>query len=129
VINTVWSSQLKKWIWVDPTFYAYVMDENGNLLSINEVREHLIDGRPLVLNEDANWNHKSKQTKEHYLENYMAKNLYYIECVTENRFNPESRYRDTGSKYVKLVPSDVEEVSNERRVITHDADYFWQAPE
>ena len=91
VINVVWSSQLKKWIWVDPTFYAYVTDENGTLLGIAEVRERLIDGRTLVLNEDANWNHESQQTKEHYLENYMAKNLYYIECVTENRFNPESR--------------------------------------
>ena len=129
VINVVWSSQLKKWIWVDPTFYAYVMDENGNLLGIAEVRERLIDGRQLVLNEDANWNHKSKQTKEYYLENYMAKNLYYIECVTENRFNPESRYRDTGSKYVELVPSDVKKVSNERSIQTHDADYFWQSPE
>lgn len=129
VINAVWSSQLKKWIWVDPTFYAFVTDENGTLLGIAEVRERLIDGRPLVLNEDANWNHESQQTKEHYLENYMAKNLYYIECVTENRFNPESRYRDTGSSYVILVPSDDKEESSERMVFTHDADYFWQAPE
>ena len=128
VINVVWSSQLKKWIWVDPTFYAYVTDENGTLLGIAEVRERLIDGRTLVLNEDANWNHESQQTKEHYLENYMAKNLYYIECVTENRFNPESPYRDTGSSYVKLVPSDEKEESSERMVFTHDADYFWQAP-
>ena len=129
VINAVWSSQLKKWIWVDPTFYAYVMDENGTLLGINEVRERLIDSRPLVLNEDANWNHKSKQTKEYYLENYMAKNLYYIECITESRFNPESRYRNTGSKYVELVPSDVEKVSNGWIIQTSDADYFWQSPE
>ena len=129
VINAVWSSQLKKWIWVDPTFYAYVMDENGTLLGIDEVRERLIDSRPLVLNEDANWNHKSKQTKEYYLENYMAKNLYYIECITESRFNPESRYRNTGSKYVELVPSDVEKVSNGWIIQTFDADYFWQSPE
>ena len=129
VINAVWSSQLKKWIWVDPTFYAYVTDENGTLLGIAEVRERLIDGRTLVLNEDANWNHESPQTKEHYLENYMAKNLYYLECVTENRFNPESRYRDAGSSYVQLVPSDDKKESSERMVFTHDADYFWQAPE
>ena len=129
VINAVWSSQLKKWIWVDPTFYAYVMDENGTLLGIDEVRERLIDSRPLVLNDDANWNHKSKQTKEYYLENYMAKNLYYIECVTESRFNPESRYRNTGSKYVELVPSDVEKVSNGWIIQTYDTDYFWQSPE
>ena len=85
VINTVWSSELQKWIWVDPTFNAYVTDEDGVMLGIAEVRERLIDGRPLVLNKDANWNNESKQTKEHYLENYMAKNLYYFECVVDNK--------------------------------------------
>ena len=128
VINAVWSSQLKKWIWVDPTFYAYVMDENGTLLGINEVRERLIDSRPLVLNEDANWNNESKQTKEHYLENYMAKNLYYFECVEESCFNPESRYRYAGSKYVRLLPLGFEKQDEEWVKNTHDEGYFWQAP-
>ena len=49
---------------MDPTFNAYVKDEHGNLLSIAEVRERLITDQPLYLNEDANWNNKSKQTKE-----------------------------------------------------------------
>lgn len=53
VINTVWSSELQKWIWIDPTFNAYVMDENGVMLGIAEVRERLIEDRPLVLNEDV----------------------------------------------------------------------------
>ena len=69
VINTVWSSELQKWIWIDPTFNAFVTDEKGVMLGIAEVRERLIDGRPLVLNRDANWNNESKQTKEYYLEN------------------------------------------------------------
>jgi len=42
VINSVYSESLKKWIWIDPTFDAYVMNEKGSLLSIEEVREHLI---------------------------------------------------------------------------------------
>ena len=78
VINMVWSRQLGKWIWMDASFAAYVTDENGLLLHPGEVRERLIKGLPLVLNEDANWNHKTKQTKEGYLENYMAKNLYML---------------------------------------------------
>jgi hypothetical protein len=55
------------------------MDENGVMLSIAEVRERLRTDQPLQLNEDANWNNKSKQTKEYYLDTYMAKNLYYID--------------------------------------------------
>lgn len=128
VINTVWSSELQKWIWIDPTFNAFVMDEHGVMLGIAEVRERLIEDRPLVLNEDANWNNESKQTKEHYLENYMAKNLYYIECVVESRFNPESRYRYAGSKYVRLLPLGFEIEDDEMEKSTHDEGYFWQAP-
>ena len=29
VINVVYSATLDKWVWVDPTFDAYVVDENG----------------------------------------------------------------------------------------------------
>ena len=127
VINSVWSSQYQKWIWIDPTFEAYVKDENGNFLSISEVRNRLIEGRPLFLNEDANWNYENKQTKEYYLENYMAKNLYWFDCVTNYCFNPESRYRNVENKHVVLTPSTYEN-SSDWAVITHDADYFWQTP-
>lgn len=127
VINSVWSSQYQKWIWIDPTFEAYVKDENGNFLSIPEVRYRLIEGRPLFLNEDANWNYENKQTKEYYLESYMAKNLYWFDCVTNYCFNPESRYRYVENKHVVLTPSTYEN-SSDWAVITHDADYFWQAP-
>ena len=64
VINTVWSSQLQKWLYIDPTMDAWVTDENGTMLSIAEVRERLINDQPLVLCETANWNHESQQTKE-----------------------------------------------------------------
>ena len=127
VINSVWSSQYQKWIWIDPTFEAYVKDENGNFLSIQEVRERLIEGRPVFLNEDANWNNENKQTKEYYLDSYMAKNLYWFDCVTNYCFNPESRYRYVKNKHVLLTPSTYEN-SIDWAVITHDADYFWQPP-
>ena len=68
VITTVYSNTLNKWLWVDPTFDAYVMDENGTMLSIAEVRERLREDKPLQLNDYANWNHKSKQTKEYYID-------------------------------------------------------------
>lgn len=42
------------------------MDENGIMLSVQEVRERLRDGRPVILNEEANWNNQQKITKEYY---------------------------------------------------------------
>ena len=129
VINSVWVESLQKWIWIDPTFAAYVKDENGNFLSISEVRERLIDGRPVVLNEDANWNNKSKQTKEGYLMKYMAKNLYWLQAAVHNQFNPESRYRNNMNSYVSLLPIGYTRSYMESLgTITHDPEYFWQKP-
>jgi len=129
VINTVWSSQLQKWLYIDPTMDAWVTDENGTMLSIAEVRERLINGQPLVLCETANWNHESQQTKEYYLETYMAKNLYYFVCKKLNRFNPESVYRDNDPEGdVRLIP--VGFVNNNWKCdTTTDPEVFWAKPE
>jgi hypothetical protein len=129
VINSVYSESLKKWIWIDPTFNAYVKDENGNFLGIEEVRARIIDGKPLVLNEDANWNNEQKQTKESYLESYMTKNLYWLKCPVNSKFNTESRYRGTSETYISLVPTGFKPFGRvSTGAITSDPDYFWQAP-
>jgi hypothetical protein len=129
VINCVWVDSLQKWIWIDPTFAAYVKDENGNFLGIIEVRERLIDGRPLILNEDANWNNKNKQTKAGYLMNYMAKNLYWLQVPVNSIFNPESRYRNNLNEYISLLPIGYKRSNMENmKTITHDDNYFWQKP-
>ena len=122
VINTVWSSQLQKWLYIDPTMDAWVTDENGTLLSIAEVRERLINDQPLVLCETANWNHESQET-------YMAKNLYYFVCKKLNRFNPESVYRDNDPEGdVRLIP--VGFVNNNWKCdTTTDPEVFWAKPE
>lgn len=82
VINAVYSSTLGKWLWIDPTNNAWVTDEQGNLLSVEEVRARLRNGQPVQVNEDANWNNEKKTTTEDYLYEYMAKNLFYLESWT-----------------------------------------------
>jgi hypothetical protein len=104
VINMVFSKQLNKWIWMDPTNDAYVKDENGQFLSIDEVRERLIAGKPLILNADANWNHKEAVTKEYYLEYYMAKNLYRFSCPVESTYDYETRKKKKEVSYIELNP-------------------------
>ena len=124
VIYLVYSETLQKWIWMDPTDKAYIKDENGNLLSIEEVRERLIDGRPLILNQDANWNNEQQTTKEHYLDVYMAKNLYFFECPANSRFKPEGRILPRG-KVIALRPFGHTFQSNFGK-ITNNASYFWE---
>ncbi|MBQ9525142.1 MAG: transglutaminase domain-containing protein [Bacteroidaceae bacterium] len=129
VINAVWSSQLQKWLWIDPTNDAWVMNENGTMLSIAEVRERMINDQPLVLCETANWNHRKKKTKEDYLYGYMAKNLYYFICKKYNRFNPESDYRDNpAEEVIRLIPVGFVN-DNWECDTTTDPNVFWAKPE
>lgn len=140
VINMVWSNDLRKWIWIDATHDAIVMDENGTPLGPWEVRERLIDGRTLILNPDANWNHRLSSVREEYLYNYMAKNLYRFECPSHSCYDTETGADGKRVDYVELLPlhhhtqkPDVDErkggsgntVATYR---TNDPGRFWAAP-
>lgn len=132
VITVVYSATLDKWLWVDPTFDLYVMDENGTMLSIAEVRERIRTDKPLQINDYANWNHQSKQTKEYYIDNYMAKNLYYLVCMEWARFNAETAIEGQTYRYIALMPYD--KINSESSSINWsytrvcDDKWFWQSP-
>lgn len=142
VINMVYSKELKKWIWIDPTFDSYVMDEKGNLLGIQEVRERLVKGLPLVLNADANWNRENLQTKEDYLENYMAKNLYRLQTPLVSEYDSETWKSGKEVTYVELLPLDGIEQTPQKKEQTNNStgvkfiyyktnnpNLFWTKPE
>lgn len=141
VINMVWVNDLNKWIWIDPTNDAYVMDEKGELLSPEEVRERVINGKMLILNPDANWNRKTSATKEAYLYNYMAKNLYRIECPLSSEYDTETWEKGKKATYVELLPLDAynqtpqyAEQTNKKSGVTfvnyktNNPKLFWQKP-
>lgn len=141
VINMVYLESKKKWIWIDPTNNAYVMSEKGELLSIQEVRERLVTDKPLILNPDANWNNKSTATKEDYLYNYMAKNLYRIECPLKSEYNFETWENGKQVTYVELLPLDAYQQKPDKRIQknektgttfinykTNNPKIFWQIP-
>lgn len=127
VICMAWSRTLGKWIWVDPSFAAYVTDDKGLLLHPGEVRYRLKHDLPLVLNPDANWNHQSMQTKEYYLETYMAKNLYIMSCNMLNQANPEGEADHPKGQFVALTPQKSNYTATS--IITTDDNWFWQSPE
>lgn len=124
VINMAWSRSLNKWVWMDPTFAAFVTDENGLLLHPGEVRERLVSDRPLVLNEDANWNHKSKQTVDGYLKEYMAKNLYFMSARLHSGYQAEGKDGEN-ARMIYLAPAGFLNFDH----TTSDDAYFWQAPQ
>ena len=139
VINSVYSKQLNKWIWLDPTFDAYVMNEKGELLGLQEVRNRLTNDQPLILNPEANWNRQISQTKENYLYNYMAKNLYRLEIPIHSAYNYETKEIGKTVEYMQLLPLDginqepKIKVSNNKKskmiyktYITNNPNQFWE---
>ena len=142
VINMVYSKELEKWIWIDPTFDSYVMDEKGNLLGIQEVRERLVKGLPLVLNADANWNRENLQTKENYLYNYMSKNLYRLQTPLNSEYDTETWKSGKEVTYIELLPIDGIEQTPQKKEQTNNStgvkfiyyktnnpNLFWTKPE
>ena len=121
---------------------AYVMDEKGALLDIREVRERLINGKTLIVNPDANWNHKTSVIKEEYLYNYMAKNLYRLECTVASEYDTEARTQGKTITYVELLPLDAYNQLPQKTEYTikktgttfinyktNNPDTFWAVPE
>ena len=104
VINMVYSNYLKKWIYLDPTNNAYIMDEKGTLLSIEEVRQRMIEKKLLILNPEANWNNLEATDPKFYLTFYMSKNLYRIQCPVSSEYNFESPTPNKTQEYIELLP-------------------------
>ena len=122
VVTVVWSFSLQKWVMMDASMAAYVTDENGLLLHPGEIRQRMKDGRPLLLNKEANWNHQKKVKKEDYLDHYMAKNLYYMSGYLDNAPGIESANNAT---YFTLAP---EGEKVHIGITVYDDAWFWQKP-
>ena len=107
---------------MDASYAAYVTDEDGLLLHPGEIRQHLKDGRPLLLNKEANCNYQQPTSKEYYLDYYMAKNLYYMSGFEHNAPNIDC---DRHAAYYTLSPVG----SNVKIGIpVYDDAWFWQKP-
>ncbi len=140
VIVTAYSATLKKWLWLDPTFNAYVMNRKGELLSIQEVRERLVEGKPLILSPEANWNRKFTEDKDAYLYHYMAKNLYMLESPINSEYDYETYAKGKIFKYLYLCPLDYKgNKQREQKITRKSSTYesfattnptiFWAKPE
>lgn len=130
VINVVWSKTHNKWLWMDPTFNAYLSNNKGELLSVEEVRTHLINNSELHLNKDA------LKNKEFYLDFYMSKNLYWLRCPVKSVWDVETYSQNNPVvQYVNLYPGRFNTVNSARKTSNDtevfeitNPNYFWQKP-
>ncbi|MDO4771328.1 transglutaminase domain-containing protein [Porphyromonas sp.] len=125
VVNIVWLPETNKWAMIDSDTKTYVTDEEGNVLSLQEMRECIIADKPihiLPLNEG--------DTPGDYLTFYWAKNLYYFSSIESTTYGVESPASDR-SRYIYLLPDNGYKLSmraNRQGRITTDVDRFWASP-
>jgi hypothetical protein len=112
------------------------MNEKGELLGIDEVRERLINDKPLILNPDANWNNLMSRTKEEYLYDYMAKNLYMLRCYVGKEKDSQGKVIPSAIElmpldYFEQKPDKAEDVRYGFKCIiykTNNSNKFWETP-
>lgn len=124
VIDIVYAESLGKWLYMDPSFEAYFKNEKGELLSISEVREYLVQGGKLVLDKEANWN--GEATDPDWYLHYMSKNLFRFSCPAASEFGYESK---PGKRQLYLEPADMplkKDTDTEAHIT--DAGLFWRLP-
>jgi hypothetical protein len=131
VINMVYSNEYKKWLWMDPSFEVYVMDENNTPLGISEVREKLINNQFVKLSKGLNWNGKPYSGgEETYLHQYMAKNLFRFSIPIKS----VSGYESAGNTalFINLIPTEYNPENVEfgkninNQYYTSNAEDFWK---
>ena len=138
-VTAVYSSRYAKWIHLDPDMCAYVTDENGVPLGVGEIRERMIDRRPLLVSNTIDMAYTSMLgkplVKSVYLW-YLSKNLFRIECPARSVPGYETDF--SGNEYVHLVPDKYhDEWLSEPRQGEHgttlfyvrDPELFWAAPD
>ncbi len=74
----VYINELGKWIMLDPTYSSYVMNNQGNILNIAEIRLLLADQEEVVFNQEINYNGRKMESDSMFYKEYLAKNMFCL---------------------------------------------------
>jgi len=99
VVTMVFVHDLNKWIMLDPSYNAYMTDENGIILNPLEARQLLAEQSIVKLNKEFNEN-GDRSGGEEYIE-YMAKDLFCFVCAEKSTVNGNF---GNDSKMLTLAP-------------------------
>lgn len=121
VVNHVWLPELQKWAMIDSDQGAYLTNEEGIPLSLEEMRRYAIEDKPM---------HPHFFRPDYYRDDYLSywtKNLYWFGCYETTEFDQQTRRQE---RYVVLLPKGFSgfNLDNKQTVVTHNSDEFWDSP-
>ncbi len=121
-VTAIYLNSEKKWIAVDPTYNLFFKDDDGVYLSINEIREKLIQGQKInvIYNKKFEFENIKKIEKQYFC--YMSKNLF--------RFRVNASLDDEDIQYELVprgyLPENYAVYTPTKAIITTtDVDKFW----
>ena len=140
-ITSVYVSSLGKWIMMDPDMGAYVTDEEGSILGVQEIRSRMIAGLPLRVKDvdESGWFERARVDWSNFIRGvdylwFLSDFLFKIRCPQRSQFNQRAEPQRV---YFELIPDGYrDEVLREpprteggRTVVyLNDEDLFWRKP-
>jgi len=76
VVTEAYAADLGRWVFLDPTYGAYVTDDDGIPLNVLEIRRRLAARKPLHFNAEANYNGTPIDQRD--IEAYYAKDFAHF---------------------------------------------------
>jgi len=102
VVTHVFIKEANKWVMLDPTLNAYVVTQQGEYLSLLELRDLLANQEPIFFNKEAKYNDDvwtEESTKEYTV--YFAKNLFYFQASEISTFGSDET---SDNRFITLCP-------------------------
>ena len=104
VVTIVFSEQFNKWIMVDPSYSAYMKNENDLILSPWEAREALANQWLIKINPEYNYNGSTTvEPPDAYIE-YIAKDIFFFFCGEKSTFLANPFEPAAAGKLLTLAP-------------------------
>ena len=102
VVTHLYIKKMNKWVMLDPTINAYFKNEQGEYLSLLDLRNHLANQKPVFFDNEAKYN-DDIWTAESAKENieYYAKNLFYFQTYEKSTFGDGNA---PGNRFITLSP-------------------------
>jgi len=139
VVTCVYSRDLSKWVMLDPDMNAYVTDDAGVPLGVDEIRDRLVRGERLRVSDRiqlayASWLGRLLLKRLYVW--YLSKNIFRYDVRA--RSEPDYETRKSGRVYLHLIPDGYHDdwlaaprVTARGNTIHYlrDPEAFWQAPD
>ena len=128
VVNIVWLPELEKWAMIDSDMTEYITDSEGTPLSLEEMRNSIIEDKEFTVNVFKGFENSWVNTDWglEYMQAYWAKNLYWFAAYTLYSFNLESDDDLRNNYYICLAPPGYDCSQTYKDVkVTTNAKAFW----